>query len=93
MRLPMKKVGSARFAAGRQARDSAMWDRQPLENTRPSPISPASATMRFDLDGDGALADGEGASTLPDLVTPSQSGLDPQDELNLRGFLPPVLLL
>ena len=49
--------------------------------------------MRFDLDGDGALADGEGASTLPDLVTPSQSGLDPQDELNLRGFLPPVLLL
>jgi hypothetical protein len=53
----------------------------------------ASATMRFDLNGDGSLGATEGAGTTADLVTPSQADLDAQDELNLRGFLPPVLLL
>ncbi len=56
----------------------------------------ASANMRFDLNGDGSLGTSEGAGTTADLVTPSPSGQnanDVQGELNLRGFLSPVLLL
>ena len=59
----------------------------------PTNACSASACMRFDLDGDGLLGATEGMSTSPDLVTPSQNGLDAQDELNVRGFQSPVLLL
>ncbi len=54
----------------------------------------ASASMRFDLDGDGSLGATEGQGATADLVTPSQNRLNAQDELyNARGFLSPVLLL
>jgi len=59
----------------------------------PTNACAASANMRFDLDGDGVLGATEGMSTNPDLAFPSQSGLDAQDELNVRGFQSPVLLL
>jgi hypothetical protein len=59
----------------------------------PTNACAASANMRFDADGDGVLGATEGMSTTPDLATPSQYGLDAQDELNVRGFQSPVLLL
>ncbi len=59
----------------------------------PTNTCEASTGMRFDLDGDGSLGATEGQGSTADLITPSQPALDVQDELNLRGFLPPVLLL
>lgn len=59
----------------------------------PTNACAATASMRFDLDGDGVLGATEGMSATPDLVTPSQDGLDSQGELNVRGFQSPVLLL
>ncbi len=59
----------------------------------PANACAASGSMRFDLNGDGSLGLTEGQGAAADLVTPSQNGLDAQDELNVRGFLAPVLLL
>jgi hypothetical protein len=59
----------------------------------PTNACAASGSMRFDVNGDGNLGPTEGQGTQADLVTPSQTGLDAQDELNVRGFLSPVLLL
>jgi hypothetical protein len=59
----------------------------------PNNACAATANMRFDADGDSVLGATEGMSALPDLATPSQNGLDAQDELNVRGFQSPILLL
>jgi hypothetical protein len=59
----------------------------------PTNTCSASANMRYDADGSGSVGTSEGASTQPDLALPSQAELDVQGELNLRGFLSPVLLL
>jgi hypothetical protein len=53
----------------------------------------ASAGMRLDADGDGALASGEGASLTHDLAAPTGGRTDVQDEIIEQGFLPPILLL
>jgi hypothetical protein len=47
MRLPMKKSGSLRFAAGRTPNELVMCARLPLAKTRPSAISPESAIIRL----------------------------------------------
>ncbi|MFT3859134.1 MAG: hypothetical protein QM742_17090 [Aquabacterium sp.] len=53
----------------------------------------ASASMRFDLDGNGTLGAGEGAGFTHELDAPTGGRLDAQDEIIERGFLPPILLL
>lgn len=49
--------------------------------------------MRFDANGDGTLGGSEGTSFTPDLRGPTGGSVDVQDELQLMGFLPPILLL
>jgi len=53
----------------------------------------ASSGMNFDVDGDGTVASGEGASAGYDLLGLSGGSVDIQDELLLMGFLPPILPL
>ena len=59
----------------------------------PTASCSSSATMGYDVNADGVIDSGEGASVTHDLQAPSQAGFDVQDELVQRGFYWPPLLL
>src|SRR6516164_10036153 len=87
MRLPIKKSGLLRFAAGRVPSDSVIFARLPLAKTRPSAISAESAIIR--LRNVARMTGGSGPYSVCDLnLSTKARQLAPVRHLIDKGLLP-----
>lgn len=86
-------VDAAQYQALALGSSASNWS---LSDSRiayaPTNTCSASGTMSFDADGNTSVTVGEGSNTTPELLSPSLSGDNIQDEMLLRGFFAPTFL-